>query len=36
MKCLERTFSEEKIYRELIGADGNKAPGPDGFIFKFT
>lgn len=33
---LEVPFSEEEIKRKLMSADGNKAPGPNGFPFKFT
>lgn len=40
--CLERSevehlevpFSDEVISRELMGGDGNKAPGSDRFTFK--
>lgn len=33
---MERPFSDEEIQQELMGANGNKAPGLDGFTFKFA
>lgn len=33
---LEVSFFEEEIYKEIKGVDGNKAPGLDGFTFRFT
>lgn len=30
------SLSEKEIHRELKKADGNKAPSPDDFTFKFT
>lgn len=32
---LEVSFSKKEVHKEFMGADGNKAPGPDGFSFKF-
>lgn len=35
-ELLEVSFLEEKIRRELMGVDGNKATRPDRFIFTFA
>nr|GEV86550.1 putative RNA-directed DNA polymerase, eukaryota, reverse transcriptase zinc-binding domain protein [Tanacetum cinerariifolium] len=32
---LEREFSEKEVWEEIQGCGGDKAPGPDGFNFKF-
>lgn len=35
-RSLEVPFYNEDVLQELISSDGNKAPGPDGFNFKFA
>lgn len=36
LESLEMPFSEEEVHRELMDADGGRAPSPDGFTFKFA
>lgn len=35
-ELLKIPFSEEEVRWELIKANGKKAPGPNGFTFKFA
>ena len=32
---LEKPFTEEEVFRALLGCCGEKAPGPDGFSMTF-
>lgn len=34
-KYLERLFEEGEVWKAVCGCGGDKAPGPDGFNFKF-
>ncbi|KAK1326980.1 hypothetical protein QJS10_CPA01g01725 [Acorus calamus] len=33
--CLEAPFTEEEVQRAIFGTEADKAPGPDGFGFRF-
>ncbi|GKD20048.1 kinase-like domain, beta-lactamase/transpeptidase-like protein [Tanacetum coccineum] len=34
-QSLEKTFNEKEVWEAICGCGGDKAPGPDGFNFKF-